>query len=186
MPNGSLPSLSSCPSPRVSCAARRCGCCRTNASSLSASYGGDVRLAVSSIARGNGKTGLIAGLVLCHLIGPEAEPRGEIYSAACTSKQASLVFAEVEAILKAVPEFLQFRVKVTSFWRNMEVGTAAWCTGPSTPCCRAKRKPPMVWRRHCGYTTSSALRQIGNCSTHYRRQAVSARARSVSPFDASG
>ena len=86
-------------------------------------YGGDVRLAVSSIARGNGKTGLIAGLVLCHLIGPEAEPRGEIYSAACTSKQASLVFAEVEATLKAVPEFLQFRVKVSSFWRNMEVGT---------------------------------------------------------------
>ena len=69
-------------------------------------YGGDVRrLAISSVARGNGKTGLIAGLVLCHLIGPEAEPRGEIYSAACTSKQAGLVFAEVEATLNAVPEF---------------------------------------------------------------------------------
>ena len=46
-------------------------------------YSGDVRLAVSSVARGNGKTGLIAGLVCCHLFGPEAEPRGEIYSAAC-------------------------------------------------------------------------------------------------------
>ena len=69
------------------------------------------------------RPGSIAGLVLCHLIGPEAEPRGEIYSAACNTKQASLVFAEVEATLKAVPEFLQFRVKVSSFWRNMEVRT---------------------------------------------------------------
>ena len=38
-------------------------------------YSGNVRLAVSSVARGNGKTGLIAGLVCCHLFGPEAEPR---------------------------------------------------------------------------------------------------------------
>ena len=44
-------------------------------------YPSDVRLA-SSVARGNGKTGLVAGLVCCHLFGPEAEVRGEIYSAA--------------------------------------------------------------------------------------------------------
>ena len=84
-------------------------------------YSGDVRLAVSSVARGNGKTGLIAGLVCCHLFGPEAEPRGEIYSAACNTKQAALVFAEVEAIIAAVPEFEQFRIKATSFWKRMEV-----------------------------------------------------------------
>ena len=80
-----------------------------------------VRLAISSIARGNGKTGLAAGLVLAHLIGPEAEPRGEIYSAACNTKQAAIVFAEVEAIVAAVPEFEQFRIKATSFWKRMEV-----------------------------------------------------------------
>ena len=39
------------------------------------------------------------------MIGPEAEPRGEIYSAACNTKQAAIVFAEVEAIVNAVPEF---------------------------------------------------------------------------------
>ena len=33
-------------------------------------------LAVQSIARGNGKSGLLAGLALCHLLGPESEPRG--------------------------------------------------------------------------------------------------------------
>ena len=80
-----------------------------------------VRLAISSIARGNGKTGLAAGLVLAHMIGPEAEPRGEIYSAACNTKQAAIVFAEVEAIINAVPEFEQFRIKATSFWKRMEV-----------------------------------------------------------------
>ena len=84
-------------------------------------YGGDVRLAVSSVARGNGKTGLIAGLVCCHLFGPEAEPRGEIYSAACNTKQAALVFAEVDAIVRAVEEFKEFRIKTTSFWHKMEV-----------------------------------------------------------------
>jgi hypothetical protein len=30
--------------------------------------------------RGNGKTGLVAGLMLAHLLGPECEPRGECYS----------------------------------------------------------------------------------------------------------
>lgn len=83
--------------------------------------GVSVRLAISSVARGNGKTGLIAGLVCCHMFGPEAEPRGEIYSAACNTKQAALVFAEVEAIINAVEEFNQFRIKATSFWKRMEV-----------------------------------------------------------------
>ena len=88
-------------------------------------YAGDVvRLAISSIARGNGKTGLVAGLVLAHMFGPEAEPRGEIYSAACNTKQAAIVFAEVEAIVTAVPEFEQFRIKATSFWKRMEVRAA--------------------------------------------------------------
>src|SRR5690348_15486282 len=41
-----------------------------------------VRTAVKSMARKNGKTDLAARLCLCHLAGPEAEPRGECYSAA--------------------------------------------------------------------------------------------------------
>ena len=84
-------------------------------------YTSDVRLAISSVARGNGKTGLIAGLICAHMFGPEAEVRGEIYSAATSTKQASLVFAEVEAIINEVEEFKQFRIKATSFWKRMEV-----------------------------------------------------------------
>jgi phage terminase large subunit-like protein len=56
-----------------------------------------------------------------HMFGPEAEVRGEIYSAATSTKQASLVFAEVEAIINEVEEFKQFRIKATSFWKRMEV-----------------------------------------------------------------
>ena len=41
-----------------------------------------VRRAVFSVARKNGKTELAAALILAHLIGPESELNGEIYSAA--------------------------------------------------------------------------------------------------------
>ena len=47
-----------------------------------------VQLAVRSEPRGNGKTGLVAGLALCHLLGPEAELRGECYSCAVDRRQA--------------------------------------------------------------------------------------------------
>jgi phage terminase large subunit-like protein len=58
-----------------------------------------IRIAIKSQPRGNGKTGLIAGLALCHLLGPECEPRGEIYSAAYNKLQAALIFAEMKAII---------------------------------------------------------------------------------------
>jgi len=64
-----------------------------------------VRLAILSMPRGNGKTGLLAGLALAHLLGPESEQRGEVYSCAYNKLQASLIFAEMQAIIEAVPEF---------------------------------------------------------------------------------
>ena len=51
--------------------------------------------AILSIGRKNGKTGLAAGLALCHLAGPEAERRGEVYSAANDKEQAGKTFAEM-------------------------------------------------------------------------------------------
>jgi phage terminase large subunit-like protein len=65
----------------------------------------EVRVAVRSEARGNGKTGLVSGLALCHLLGPEAEDRGECYSAAVNRLQSSLMHEEMAAIIEAVPEF---------------------------------------------------------------------------------
>jgi phage terminase large subunit-like protein len=79
-----------------------------------------IRLAIKSEPRGNGKTGLIAGLGLCHLLGPESEPRGEVYSAAIDRQQAGLMFNEMEAIILAVPEFAA-RVNMQRFHKRMEV-----------------------------------------------------------------
>jgi phage terminase large subunit-like protein len=77
-----------------------------------------VRTGLLSVARGNGKTVLIAGLCLAHLVGPEAEPRGECYSAAATKEQASLIFAELEAWVLAVP-WLAARLNVETFMKRI-------------------------------------------------------------------
>lgn len=58
-----------------------------------------VRRAVLSIARKNGKTALIAALVLVHLCGPEAIMNGEIYSAANDREQAGQVFKFVKQMI---------------------------------------------------------------------------------------
>ena len=50
------------------------------------------RRAILSIARKNGKTGLIAGLLLAHLVGPEARQNSQIVSGAMSRDQAALVF----------------------------------------------------------------------------------------------
>jgi phage terminase large subunit-like protein len=82
----------------------------------------EVRLAVRSEPRGNGKTGLVAGLALCHLVGPEAELRGECYSAAVDRRQAALMFDEMAAILEVTPELASIaRVKTGSQRRQIEV-----------------------------------------------------------------
>lgn len=82
--------------------------------------GRPVRTAVLSMARKNGKTGLAAGLALCHLAGPEAEPRGECYAAANDRFQAGKMFAEIVAILGQHPE-LDARCNIIRFRKEIEV-----------------------------------------------------------------
>lgn len=50
------------------------------------------RRAYLSIARKNGKSGLIAGLLLAHLVGPMAKQNSQIVSGAMSRDQAALVF----------------------------------------------------------------------------------------------
>jgi phage terminase large subunit-like protein len=50
------------------------------------------RRAILSIARKNGKTGLIAPLVLAHIIGPEARKNSQTVSGAMNRQQAGIVF----------------------------------------------------------------------------------------------
>jgi len=79
-----------------------------------------VRTAVLSLARKNGKTQLAAALALCHLMGPESEPRGEVYSCALTRDQAAKLYQEMVAILKAHDE-LADRTNVVTFKREIHV-----------------------------------------------------------------
>jgi phage terminase large subunit-like protein len=71
------------------------------------SYVGDrrvVRRAILSMARKNGKTALIAAIVLAHLIGPEAVVHGEIYSAANDRDQAAIVYKFARQMVELEPE----------------------------------------------------------------------------------
>lgn len=71
------------------------------------------RRAILSIARKNGKSGLIAGLLLAHLVGPEAKQNTQIASGALSKEQASLIFSlackmvqlspKLSAIVRIVP-----------------------------------------------------------------------------------
>lgn len=78
-----------------------------------------VRTSVKSMARKNGKTDIAARLALCHLAGPEAEPRGEVYSAANDRTQAGKIFAEMVAIIMQVP-WLKARVSIRRHSKELE------------------------------------------------------------------
>lgn len=79
-----------------------------------------VRTAVLSMARKNGKTQLVAGLALCHLCGPESEPRGEVYAAANDRFQAGKTFAEMVAIITEHAEIAE-RLNIIRFRKEIEV-----------------------------------------------------------------
>jgi len=71
------------------------------------------RRAYLSIARKNGKTALIAGIVLAHLVGPEAKQNSQIVSGARSREQAGQVFnyaskmvqlsADLSGLVRIVP-----------------------------------------------------------------------------------
>ena len=78
-----------------------------------------VRQALVTIPRKNGKTQLAAALALAHLAGPEAQPRGQCYSAAADRAQASIIYNEMLAMVEANPE-LSARVTNRDYNKSME------------------------------------------------------------------
>lgn len=56
------------------------------------------------MARKNGKTALIAALVLVHLVGPESEINGEIYSVATEREQAGQVYKMAAQMVRLDPD----------------------------------------------------------------------------------
>lgn len=107
-----------------------------------------VSLAIKSAPKGNGKTGLVAGLALCHLFGPESEIRGEVYSAAIDRQQAGIMFNEMEAIIHAVPEFAS-RVNLQRYHKKIEVlegdGALSVYEALSADARRAHGLAPSLW-----------------------------------------
>ncbi|MGV8921338.1 MAG: terminase large subunit [Pseudomonas sp.] len=65
------------------------------------------RRAYLSIARKNGKTGLIAALLLAHLVGPEAKQNAQIVSGAMSREQAALVFRLAQQMVQLSPRLSQ-------------------------------------------------------------------------------
>jgi len=59
-----------------------------------------VRKAIYSVAKKNGKTPLIAGIALGHLVGPEAKVNEQIYSAAFERDQAALTFRYMKQMIE--------------------------------------------------------------------------------------
>lgn len=70
-----------------------------------------VRRGILSMARKNGKSSLMACLVLAHLCGPETVPNGEIYTGANEREQAALIFKIAAQIVRSTPE-LQTELKI--------------------------------------------------------------------------
>jgi phage terminase large subunit-like protein len=107
-----------------------------------------IRIAIKSEPRGNGKTGLLAGLALCHLLGPESERRGEVYSCAYNKLQAALIFAEMKAIIEARPE-LNARCNIQRHSKAIEVlrgdGAGSFYESLSADDRRAHGLSPSFW-----------------------------------------
>ena len=56
-----------------------------------------------SVARKNGKSALIAAILLAHIVGPEARQNSQIISGARSRDQAALVFKLAEKIVRLSP-----------------------------------------------------------------------------------
>jgi len=86
-----------------------------------------VRLAALSVARGNGKSGLLAGLGLAHLVGPMLEPHGEVYAAALDREQAGVLYRMTVAYIEAVP-WMAARVNIRDWHKEItdEESRSTW------------------------------------------------------------
>lgn len=86
-----------------------------------------VRLAALSVARGNGKSAILAGLSLAHLLGPMQEPHGECYAAALDREQAGVLYRMTRAYIEAVP-WMAARVNIKDWHKEIidEENASIW------------------------------------------------------------
>lgn len=77
-----------------------------------------VRQAALSVARGNGKSALLSGLSLAHLLGPCQEPHGECYAAALDREQAGVLYRQTRAYIEATP-WMAARVNIRDWHKEI-------------------------------------------------------------------
>lgn len=104
-----------------------------------------VRLAALSLARGNGKSALLAGLSLAHLLGPMAEPYGECYAAALDREQAGVLYRMTRAYIEATP-WMAARVNVRDWHKQIEdEATRSTWTALTSDARKAHGLAPSFW-----------------------------------------
>ena len=62
------------------------------------------RRAIYSVARKNGKSAIVAGILLAHLVGPEARAQSQIVSGAMSRDQAALIFSLACKMVQQTPK----------------------------------------------------------------------------------
>lgn len=71
-------------------------------------YDSPTRVFILSMARKNAKTALASFLLLLHLCGPEAKPNSQLYSAAQSRDQASILFALAAKVVRMSPDLSEY------------------------------------------------------------------------------
>jgi phage terminase large subunit-like protein len=71
-------------------------------------YDTPTRRLIVSMARKQGKTAFAACLLLLHLVGPEARPNSQLFSAAQSREQAGILFALAAKMVRMSPDLLQY------------------------------------------------------------------------------
>lgn len=79
-----------------------------------------VSVSILSEPKGNGKSGLCAGIALAYLIGPLAEERGAVYAVSIDRNKAGILYEEIKAIILRVPEFAA-RCNIVDFHKTIKV-----------------------------------------------------------------
>jgi len=73
-------------------------------------YDSPTRMFILSMARKNAKTAMSAMLLLLHLVGPEAKPNSQLFSAAQSRDQAGVLFALAAKMVRMSPDLSQYVV----------------------------------------------------------------------------
>lgn len=71
-------------------------------------YGSPTRRFILSMGRKNAKTSTAAFLLLLHLVGPEARPNSQLFSAAQSREQAAILFGLAAKIARMSPDLVSF------------------------------------------------------------------------------